>query len=103
MSVVGSGYAPGTQVEVSQWPARAPGVSVDTADCFYDTTGVFKTDASGGFAGQVKIAFKFQRSDGELIDCEITPQTCALAVPFPHGYGVRMSRALFSEAKTPGL
>lgn len=102
VSVAGSGYAPRSRVELVQCPARGPGVSVDTADCLYDTTGGFKADASGSFTGQMQVAFKFQRSDGDLIDCEITPETCALAVPFPNGYGVRMSRALFSAAKAPG-
>ena len=100
-AVQGTGYRAGSRVEVFQCPARTPGASADTADCLYDTTGSFKADSTGRFEGRMQIAFKFQRSNGQLIDCQQTPRTCALAVPFPHGYGVRMSRVLFSSAIVP--
>nr|WP_248581703.1 neocarzinostatin apoprotein domain-containing protein [Nocardioides sp. InS609-2] len=100
-AVRGSGYAANVQIEVSQCPASAPGASVDALDCLYDTTGIFRSDATGSFVGEMQVAFKFQRSDGELIDCAASPSNCALAVPFPNGYGVRMSRVLFSTVLRP--
>jgi hypothetical protein len=71
---------------------------VDAVSCLYDSARNFQTDAVGGFAGRVRVAFRFQLSNGDLINCDSTPRRCALAVPFPQGYATRMSRVLFSQA-----
>jgi len=92
--VAGTGFSPGSTVRLSQCPLGTLPRSVDAEDCLYDYGLVTAADENGRVSGQMQVFQQFQRSDGELIDCVVTPEICVVADPFPES-GDRMAIAGF--------
>ncbi|GAB4083524.1 hypothetical protein GCM10028784_01540 [Myceligenerans cantabricum] len=87
--VVGTGFQPGADVDLSQCPVATDGAGVDGADCLYEYGTAAVADADGAFRVDVAAFPLFQRTDGEradeYVDCVERPQICAIGAPWVVG------------------
>jgi len=84
--VQGVGFAPNSQVRLSQCPLASNGLrGVDAEDCLYDFGAPPVTANSEGiFTVEMTLFPIFQRSNGELIECfSDSGAICVVADPFP--------------------
>lgn len=99
VAVSGTGFAPGSTVNLEQCPAHLSGAGIEAADCILEYGTAVVADERGNFSVTMTVYPLFQRSDGELIDCAESPDVCAVAVPWPPGEGTRIAWTTFDNAR----
>lgn len=97
--VEGSGYVPGSDVDLVQCPTGDQGQGVAGGDCLYEYgTPHIRVDEQGELRARVAVYPLFQRSSGELINCVKDPEICLISDPSPGDSGNRMSLVSFASA-----
>lgn len=97
-AVSGSGFVPGSEVNLVQCPIARSGVGVDAGDCLYEYGTPALADERGEVQVDMAVYPRFQRSSGELIDCVEDPSICAVADPWPGESGNRLSVTSFASS-----
>lgn len=88
-TVAGEGFPPGARATVVQCPSAPPD------DCLWAYGTRVRADRAGRWISRVVVYRKFQRPEGDLIDCGEAPELCALVVPNSGDY--RLSRVTLDE------